>query len=380
MGWTASDAAAMQRALELARRGEGCVEPNPMVGAVVVSSSGQPRTIGEGWHARFGGPHAEVVALAAAGGAARGATLHVTLEPCCHHGKTPPCTDAIIASGIARVVVAAADPFSAVNGGGIAALRAAGIVVETGLHEPEAQRLVAPFRKLVTERKPWLIAKWAMSLDGRVATRDRESRWISSEPSRAIVHELRGRVDAILIGIGTALADDPLLTARPPGPRTPLRIVLDGEARLPPTSRLVQSARDVPLLVAIGPSAAVERVRALEAAGCEIWKGRDSDRGPRLMTLLAELGSRSLTNVLVEGGPEVLGSLFDQGAVDEVWAFIAPRIVGGSVAPSAVGGSGIKAMNLSPEIDIEHVDHPGGDIFVRGLVRSPDPTSQACRG
>ena len=250
-----------------------------------------------------------------------------------------------------------------------------GIEVETGLHEPEAARLVAPFRKLVTERKPWLIAKWAMSLDGRVATRTRESRWISSEPSRALVHDLRGRVDAILIGIGTALADDPLLTARPAGPRTPLRIVLDGAARLPMTSRLVQSARDVPLLVATGPAAPADRVRALESAGCEVWRTGEADRGRRLQSLLAELGGRSFTNVLVEGGPEVLGSLFDEGAIDEVWTFIAPRIIGGAGAPAAVGGHGIAAMPAAPAIDVEHVDHPGGDLFIRGLVRRPDVTS-----
>ena len=296
---------AMRRALELARRGEGCVEPNPMVGAVITAADpgADARVVGEGWHAAFGGPHAEVAALAAAGAAARGATLTVTLEPCCHHGQTPPCTNAIIAAGIAKVVVATRDPFPAVNGGGIEALRRAGIEVQTGVCAAEADRLIAPFRMLVERRRPWVIAKWAMSLDGRVATASRESRWISSADSRAVAHELRGRVDAILVGIGTAVADDPLLDARPPGPRRALRIVLDSTARLPVDSRLVQTAGDLPVLVATGPAAPAERIRALEAAGCEVWRGAAADCLVRLQDLLAELGSRRLTNLLVEAAP-----------------------------------------------------------------------------
>ena len=237
-----------------------------MVGAVVAAGGS---IVGEGFHGRFGEAHAEVEALAAAGAAARGATLYVTLEPCCHHGKTPPCTEAVVAAGIARVVIAARDPFPAVNGGGIAALRAAGIAVEAGLCEREALRLTAPFRTLVEAKRPWVIAKWAMSLDGRMATASGESRWISSAESRAIVHRLRGRVDAIVVGIGTALADDPLLTARPDDgaatPRQLVRIVLDSHARLPPASRLVQTAREHPLLVAVGPEAPAERRQTLAA-------------------------------------------------------------------------------------------------------------------
>jgi len=363
MAFDAFDSTAMLRALELARRGEGRVEPNPMVGAVIAAGSGEAKADGhvvaEGWHAAFGGPHAEAVALAAAGEAARGGTLYVTLEPCCHQGKTPPCTAAIIEAGIRRVVVAARDPFPAVNGGGLEALTAAGITVETGLHERESVRLTAAFRKLVTEGRPWVIAKWAMSLDGRVATGSRDDRWISSEASRTLVHDLRARVDAIAVGIGTALADDPLLTPRPAGAREPLRIVLDSRARLPLESRLVQSARETPLLVAVGPDAPAERCRAIEEAGGAIWHGPDADPAIRVESLLAELGSRRLTNVLFEGGPAVLGSLFERGVVDEVWAFIAPKIIGGD----------IPALPDAPPIDIEHIDHPGGDIFVRGLVR-----------
>ncbi len=369
MEWSGFDVAAMQRAIELARGGEGHVEPNPMVGAVVAAAG---KILGSGLHQRFGGPHAEVEALLAAGAAARGATLYVTLEPCCHHGKTPPCTEAVVAAGIARVVVAARDPFPAVNGGGIAALRAAGIAVEVGLCEREATRLTAPFRKLVTTRKPWVIAKWAMSLDGRMATATGESRWISSPESRALVHRLRGRVDAIVVGIGTALADDPLLTARlddgTAPRRQPLRIVLDSQARLPLESRLVQTAREQPLLVATGPAAPPARREALAAAGCEIWVAPVSDPGDRLDLLLEELGRRQCTNILVEGGSGVLGSLLDRGAADEVWAFIAPKIIGGAAAPAPVGGRGIAGMADAAGLEIEEVSRPGGDLFVRGLV------------
>ncbi len=360
MGFTPSDIAAMRRALDLARRGEGSVEPNPQVGAVVAAAAGALR--GEGWHATYGGPHAEVAALAAAGAAARGATLFVTLEPCCHHGKTPPCTQAIIAAGIARVVVAAGDPFPQVAGGGLAALRAAGIAVETGLLEAEAVRLTAPFRKLVTTGRPWVIAKWAMSLDGRLVAPAGAGRWISSPAARAIVHALRGRVDAIAVGIGTALADDPLLTPRPPGPRRPLRIVLDSRARLPLESRLVRTARETPVLVAVGPAAADDRVAALRGAGCEVWRGEAAGATERLRELLAELGRRRFTNVVVEGGAGVLRTLFAAGEADEIQAFVAPRDFGGDAAT-------LTTVPEWPAVDFAESGFSGGDLLFRGLVR-----------
>ena len=365
MAWTALEDAAMRQALDLARRGAGLVEPNPMVGAVVVAADGST-VVGTGWHERFGGPHAEVAALAAAGASARGATLFVTLEPCCHHGKTPPCTDAILAAGVARVVVATGDPFPEVSGRGLAALRAAGITVDAGLCEAEAKRIIAPFTKLATTRTPWVIAKWAMSLDGLTTPPVGGDRWISSEESRALVHDLRGRCDAILVGIGTALADDPLLTARPPGPRTPLRVVLDSSARLPLTSRLVPTARETPLLVAVGPQAPAERTSALTQAGCEVWRSDALDRDARLAALLAELGRRRLTNLLVEGGPEVLGSFQALGAIDEVWAFIAPKFLADGSSASEPARA---TADLIRSITIEEIAHPGGDLLIRGLVR-----------
>jgi diaminohydroxyphosphoribosylaminopyrimidine deaminase/5-amino-6-(5-phosphoribosylamino)uracil reductase len=363
-----AETAALERALELARRGEGLVEPNPMVGAVVLGSSGQ--AISDGWHARFGGPHAEVAALSAAGDAARGNTLVVTLEPCCHHGKTPPCTDAILTAGIRRVVVGAVDPASHGAGRGIARLRDAGVdvAIADGALREQAERLIAPFATLTTQGRPWVTAKWAMSLDGHVATASGESRWISSEASRSVVHRLRARVDAILVGIGTALADDPLLTARPPGPRTLLRIVLDSTARLPPASQLVRTAREHPVLVAVGPEARRNAIGLLEKAGCEVWQFPAAGPAERLADLLAELGRRQLTNLLVEGGPTVLGGFFDAGLVDEVQAFIAPKIIGGDAAPAAVAGLGIRSMHKAPRLSIESIESLGNDCFICGTI------------
>src|SRR4051794_5088755 len=214
---TGADHDWMRRALDLAERGRGFVEPNPVVGAVVVRDGS---LVGEGWHERYGEAHAEVNALSAAGEAARGATLYVTLEPCCHHGKTPPCTDTVLRAGVRRVVAAMLDPFPRVAGGGFAVLLAAGVDVAVGVCEAEARRLNAPYLTLLTHGRPHVHAKWAMTLDGKIATRTGQSQWISNEASRRRVHELRGRMDAVVVGIGTVLADDPMLTARPPGPRS----------------------------------------------------------------------------------------------------------------------------------------------------------------
>ncbi len=257
----------MRKAVELAERGRGHVEPNPLVGAIIVRDG---RAVGEGWHQQYGQAHAEVNALAAAGDAAHGATLYVTLEPCCHHGKTPPCTDAVLHAGIARVVAALADPFPLVAGQGAARLRSAGVAVEFGVCADLARRQNAPYLKLLAAGRPYIHAKWAMTLDGKIATRTGDSQWISSDASRRVVHELRGRMDGILVGIGTALADDPLLTARPPGPRTATRVILDAQARLPLDCRLVRTAREVPTLIATTPAAPAETVAALRrtAAKC----------------------------------------------------------------------------------------------------------------
>lgn len=367
MVWSDSDLACMRRALELAARGQGRVEPNPMVGCVLAHDG---REIASGWHERHGGPHAEVTALTAAATAdTHDATAYVTLEPCCHQGKTPPCTEALINAGVRRVVAAMPDPFPQVAGGGLRRLSEAGIRVEVGCLEEEARRLNAPYLKLVTQKRPWVIAKWAMSLDGKLAARSGHSRWISGPDAREIVHRLRGRVDAILVGSGTAEADDPLLTARPPGPRVATRIVVDSLCQLPLRSQLVRTAHDAPVLVAVGPEANERNMSRLQDLGCEVLPFAASTRYERLLQLLDELGRRRLTNVLVEGGARVLGGLFDARQIDEVHVFIAPKLIGGERALSPIGGAGLDRVPELPQLVDRKVEMIGDDVYVRGRVQ-----------
>ncbi len=350
----------MGRALELARRGEGLVEPNPMVGCVLVRDG---QVVGEGWHGKFGGPHAEVEALSAAGAAARGATAYVSLEPCCRQGKTPPCTKALAAAGVKRVVAGCRDPSPAVSGQGLAELTAAGIACEVGLLADAAEDLIAPFAKLVTLRRPWVIAKWAMTLDGKLATRTGASRWISGEQSRAMVHTLRGRVDAVLVGRGTVEHDDPLLTARPPGPRLAVRVVLDSQAALSVESQLVKTAADAPVLVAASIDAPGDRCQRLRDRGVEVWQSAAGDRTGRLLDLLDELGRRQLTNLLVEGGAEVLGVFLDLGEIDEVHAFVAPRLAGGA-GLSPIAGHGVEDMAEALNLRCPRIEQVGEDAHI----------------
>jgi diaminohydroxyphosphoribosylaminopyrimidine deaminase/5-amino-6-(5-phosphoribosylamino)uracil reductase len=355
----------MGRALELARRGEGYVEPNPMVGCVLVRGD---QVVGEGWHQRFGGPHAEVEALAAAGEAARGATAYVTLEPCSHTGKTPPCTLALIKAGVERVVAGCNDPNPHVNGRGIAELVAGGVKCHTSLLAEEAADLIAPFAKLMATGRPWVIAKWAMTLDGKIATHTGDSRWISSEVSRAIVHQLRGRVDAIVAGKGTLDLDDPRLTARPPGPRHPTRIILDSHANLSHDSQLIRSLPEAPIMVAAGGEPSSERIRALAELGINVWQAESHDFAARWNELLDELGRQQMTNILVEGGARVFGSLLDSQAIDEVHAFIAPRLVGGS-GLSPIAGQGVAEIKLGPVLKRYTIEQVGGDAYIHGRLR-----------
>lgn len=358
--------AAMRRAIELARRGEGLVEPNPMVGCVLVRDG---VVVGEGWHREFGGPHAEVEALRAAGEAARGATAYVTLEPCAHAGKTPPCTDALIAAGVARVVVACRDPNPTVPGGGLDVLRAAGVEVSVAEDGKAAAALIAPFTKLMTRGRPWVIAKWAMTLDGKLAAHTGDSRWISGEQSRTVVHQLRGRMDAVVVGRGTAKQDDPLLTARPSGPRMATRIVLDSQAVLSLDSQLVRTAADAPLLVVAAAYAPEGRCQALREAGIEVWQTPAAAvaASDRWSELLDELGRRRMTNILVEGGAQVLGALLDAREIDEVHAFIAPRLVGGH-GPSPIAGHGHATINEALTLVNPQVEQLGPDLYIHGRL------------
>lgn len=356
----------MRHAIELARRGEGSVEPNPMVGCVIVSPAGE--VVGQGWHRRFGGPHAEVEALAEAGDRARGSTLYVSLEPCSHFGKTPPCADAVIAAGVSRVVAAITDPFPKVQGGGFAKLAAAGIAVESGVCEAEARQLMAPYLKLVTRSRPWIIAKWAMTLDGKIATRSGYSQWISCPQSRAIVHEIRSRVDGVMVGRRTVELDDPLLTARPPGPRTAARIVLDSRAQLSNSTQLVRTSRQVPVIVVTGPEASDRDIRRLSMAGCEVVPILAATYFERMLELLDELARRKMTNILVEGGSKLLGSLLDARLIDEVHVFIAPKFFGGEKAPGPVGGAGVEQVAMAEMLQNLKVQTVGTDLYLSGTI------------
>ena len=361
-----SDRDLMLRALALARRGEGHVEPNPMVGSIVLDS--RRKVVGEGWHVRFGGPHAEVQALAAAGDAAHGGTLYVTLEPCCHQGKTPPCTRAIREAGIARVVAATRDPFTEVDGSGFGELRAAGIECAVGVAEQEALELLAPYLMLVTAGRPWVIGKWAMTLDGKIATPIGDSQWISGEESRAIVHKLRGRVDAIMVGARTAERDNPRLTARPPGPRSATRIVMGSIAA---DSRLVQTIDDAPLLVVADKPSSEARLAPVVDRGAEVlWLPEQcrGDRSAQMEFVLAELAQRRMTNLLVEGGGELLGTLKDLNAIDEAHVFVAPKLIGGRGSISPVAGDGIERIADALHVDGGQWQPAGADLYFSGRV------------
>jgi diaminohydroxyphosphoribosylaminopyrimidine deaminase/5-amino-6-(5-phosphoribosylamino)uracil reductase len=340
-----------------------------MVGCVIVREG---KVVGEGWHQQFGGPHAEVEALRQAGEAARGATIFVTLEPCCHHGKTPPCADALVKSGVSRVVVAQRDPFPQVDGGGLRVLREAGIDVVVGVCEEEARAVNAPYLKLIETGRPWVIAKWAMTLDGKIATHTGDSRWISNEASRAVVHQLRGRVDAILVGSGTARADDPLLTARPAGPRVATRIILDSNASLSIDSQLVKTANSAPVLVIATSGAPMENVRRLQESGCEVFTVHGGTSTERVAQLLAELGRRRMTRILAEGGATVLGAFHDAEAIDEVHLFIAPKIIGGAKALGPIGGNGLRFMADAMPLAGWTVTELEGDIYARGRFPKRD--------
>lgn len=368
VSFSADETAWMRRALRLAARGRGRVEPNPMVGCVLVRKG---RIVGEGYHRRFGGPHAEIEAIGDAGKAARGATAYVTLEPCCHHGKTPPCTDAVIEAGIQRVVAAMADPFVKVCGAGVATLRKAGVGVDVGLCEQEAVLLNAAYLKRQSTGLPWVVLKWAQSIDGKIATRTGESKWISGERSRRWVHRLRGRVDAVLVGVGTVIRDDPLLTCREGRRlRNAARIVIDPQLRTPLRAKLVTTARQTPTILVASRNAPAARIASFARAGVEVLKVRALHRSHRSKTaatgldlrgLLGELGRRGMTNLLVEGGGRTLGAFYDEGFADEAVVFVSRRLIGGEAAPSALSGRGPARMGELAAPVTTHLMRMGDD-------------------
>jgi diaminohydroxyphosphoribosylaminopyrimidine deaminase/5-amino-6-(5-phosphoribosylamino)uracil reductase len=343
----ARDVALLERAVELAERGRRHVSPNPLVGAVV---SRDGRVLGEGWHAELGGPHAEVQAIASCGEAdLTGATIHVSLEPCCHQGRTPPCTDAILAAGLRRVVVAADDPSAKASGRGLGILRDEGVEVDQAGADSEVGRRARlqnqPFRKHARTGLPWVMMKTATSLDGRLATHSGDSRWISSGPSRDLAHQWRAEVDAVVVGIGTALADDPQLTARVPDvTRQPRRVVFDSEARLPLDGRLVASVDEAPVTVITSRAASRSATDALTASGVEVVVVSGQNEHSRVRSALAELGQRDVTSLMLEGGSHLAGAFFDAAEIDELRLFVAPLILGGRQAPGLIGGEGVERI------------------------------------
>jgi diaminohydroxyphosphoribosylaminopyrimidine deaminase/5-amino-6-(5-phosphoribosylamino)uracil reductase len=368
---TDEDRARLREALELAERGRGHASPNPLVGAVITAGG---EVIGEGHHARLGAEHAEVAALADCrrrGHDPAGATMYVSLEPCAHHGRQPPCTDGLLAAGIARVVIGSDDPSEKASGRGPGILRDEGVqVVFADGAEAAAARLVnQPFRKHARTGRPLVTLKSAVSLDGFTATASGDSRWISGPESRALVHRWRAESDAVAVGIGTALADDPLLTARDiddSDVRQPARVIFDSAARLPVDSELVRSVETAPLHVLAGPDADSARVAALRRAGAEVVE-LAGDRDRRLAAALDELGRRGITSILVEGGAELAGSLLAAGEVDELRVFIAPLVLGGGRPLAAGPGPDRVAEALTPlECDWEP---SGGDMLARARLR-----------
>ena len=362
----ADDVRWMTRALELAERGRGRVSPNPMVGAVVVREG---RAVGEGFHARAGAPHAEVEALGRAGSAARSATLYVTLEPCNHVGRTGPCVDAVIAAGVARVVAATADPNPRVRGGGREALAAAGVAVSMGCLAEAAERQNRVFLTAARRLRPHVTLKCAMTLDGKIAAVDRSSRWITGDEARRAGHRLRRESDAVVVGIGTALADDPSLDVRldEPWPREPLRVIVDSAARLPVTARVIGAGSPARAVIAITDGAPVERVAALEARGANVLRCKQRQERVDLDDLLARLLALDVTGILVEGGSELAAAFLDAGLVDRVAFFVAPKLLGGAAAPTALGGPGRPlgdAVHLGP-LEVHQL---GPDLLIEADV------------
>jgi diaminohydroxyphosphoribosylaminopyrimidine deaminase/5-amino-6-(5-phosphoribosylamino)uracil reductase len=367
---TETDHRHLARAIELAEQGRGRVSPNPLVGAVIAAEG---ETIAEGYHSAFGGPHAEVEAIrAAVGQDLDGATLYVSLEPCCHHGKTPPCTDAICESGIRRVVIGSDDPSEHASGRALGILRDEGIevVMAEGELAARARLLNQAFRKHARTGRPWVLFKAAMTLDGRVATAGGDSKWISSAASRALAHHWRAECDAVAIGIGTALTDDPQLTARVKGVhRQPRRVVFDSLARLPAESKLVAEARRVPLTVVVSRAAPRAATDALETHGAELIVATGENETAHVQSALAQLGTAGISSILLEGGPHLAGAFLDAAEIDELRLFLAPIVLGGRTARGAIEGEGTEAIaeaTRALSLDVERIDE---DVLIRARMK-----------
>jgi diaminohydroxyphosphoribosylaminopyrimidine deaminase / 5-amino-6-(5-phosphoribosylamino)uracil reductase len=371
---TDTDRVHLARAIELAGRGVGAVKPNPVVGAVVARDG---EVLGEGWHERFGAAHAEVNAIEACGLAElAGATLYVSLEPCCHEGKTPPCTEAILQAGLGRVVVGSDDPTEKAAGRGLGILRDEGVevVLADGELATRARLLNQAFRKHARTGRPWVLFKSAMTLDGKVATRAGDSQWISGDASRALAHQWRASVDAVIVGIGTALADDPQLTARPDGTpadasEQPRRVVFDSLARLPSDSRLLAATAEIPLTVIVSRAAARADTDALEAAGAQVLLATGENEPARVRSALDQLGQLGVASALLEGGPHLAGAFLDAGEIDEIRLFLAPLLLGGRTARDPLEGEGVERISEAIRALSFDCERVGEDLLVCARLR-----------
>jgi diaminohydroxyphosphoribosylaminopyrimidine deaminase / 5-amino-6-(5-phosphoribosylamino)uracil reductase len=358
----------MKRAISLAMRGKGWVNPNPLVGAVLVKND---EIIGEGYHAEFGSPHAEINAIKSATKDVKGSTLYVTLEPCSHHGKTPPCANAIVISGIKRVVVGMMDPNPLVNGNGLKILKEAGIEVIAGIEEVAAKKQNERFIKYIVSGKPFCTLKTAMTLDGKIATIENASKWISGEDSRKYVHELRQEYSAIMVGINTILFDDPLLNTRRPGKKNkdPLKVIVDSTGRIPLESNVLKVNPQLTIIAATDKIDKIKK-RDLERLGAQVLICPQLNGRVDLVYLMELLGKMEIDSVLLEGGSTIDFSAIMSGIVDKVVSFIAPRIIGGSTAPSPVGGSGLAEMADAIEVSDWNYRKIGTDIMIEGYIRN----------
>ena len=356
----------MRQAIALALKGTGRVNPNPLVGAVVVKDG---RVIGEGYHQQYGCPHAERNALAACTESPAGATIYVTLEPCCHHGKNPPCTQALIQAGVSRVVVGSADPNPLVAGKGITQLKAAGIQVEEGCLQAECDAINFIFFHYITTKQPYLALKYAMTADGKIACHTGASRWITGEAARHHVHQLRNKYAAIMVGTGTALADDPELTCRIENGNNPVRIVCDTQLRTPLSAKLVTTATEVPTIIATCCQDEI-RHKPYQEAGCQVWVLPAKNEVVDLHALLQRLGQEKIDSVLVEGGGQLNWSLLQAGLVQRVYTYIAPKIFGGSTAKSPVGGIGVDTPQQAFQMKVVSTQQLGDDFLLEQEVVS----------
>jgi len=372
-----TDTEYMARALQLAALAKGKTSPNPMVGAVIVKDG---QVVGEGYHHRAGTPHAEVLALRQAGERSRGATLYVSLEPCCHFGRTPPCTEAIIKAGVGRSVMATLDPNPLVAGKGLQALQQAGLSVQSGVLEAKARRLNEAFFKYIRVGQPFVTLKAAMSLDGKIATRSGDSKWITGPEGRALVQQLRVENDAVLVGIGTVLADDPLLTVRLPGEeKKPLRVVVDSNLRIPLESQIVQTARDYPTVVAgVEGQSPAGKKELLSTHGVEVWELPASGGQVDIHALLGILGHREVVGLLLEGGSTLNASFHQARAVDKYLFFIAPRIIGGDRAPGPIGGEGAAVLQQALYLKSLQYQRVGSDLLITGYPELTEQEASVC--